>query len=79
MVDVRLDVIGERDIPLAVSDDESAALSVETPFVAGGGTRDYELLDNKPRIEEVELVGNKELDDFGMGTASYYDIAQLFR
>ena len=39
---------------------------------------DYESLRNKPSIEEVELVGNKELGDFGMGTASYYDISMLF-
>lgn len=46
---------------------------------SGGGTKDYEKLKNKPRIEDVELVGNKELGDFGMNLASEYDIAMLFR
>lgn len=31
-----------------------------------GGTRDYERLINKPRIEEVELIGNKDFEDLGL-------------
>ena len=44
-----------------------------------GGTRDYERLNNKPCIEDVELTGNRTLADFGMGAADAYDIHQLFR
>lgn len=56
------------------------AYSVDvTSTVSSGGTKDYEKLKNKPRIEDVELVGNKELGDFGMNLASEYDIAMLFK
>ena len=79
MVDVKLEIEGASDVPLKVAEPDGAKLGLDVPYVGGGGTRDYERLDNKPRIEEVELVGNKKLDDFGMGTASYYEIAQLFR
>lgn len=35
---------------------------------AGGGTDDYEDLENKPQIGGVELSGNKSLDDLGIKT-----------
>ena len=64
---------------------KQAVDAVERPYKAEvsssiiiGGTRNYERLSNKPRIEEVELVGNKDLEDFGMDFASRYDIAMLF-
>lgn len=41
--------------------------------------RDYERLDNLPSIEDVTLIGNRSLTDFGMGFADAYDIHQLFR
>ncbi len=44
-----------------------------------GNTRNYEALDNLPSIEEVVLIGNRSLTDFGMGFADAYDIHQLFR
>ena len=44
----------------------------------GGGVRDYELLANKPSIEEVVLVGNRVLEEFGFGTATRYEVHQLF-
>lgn len=46
---------------------------------SSGGTKNYERLTNKPRIEDVELIGNKELEDFGMDLATNYDIAMLFK
>lgn len=40
----------------------------------GGGTRDYQLLINRPQIESVLLEGNKLLSDFGLGSISEEDI-----
>lgn len=79
MVDVKLEIEGVSDVPLRVTEPDGAKLGLDVPYVGGGGTRDYERLDNKPRIEQVELVGNKELEDFGMDIASNYDIAMLFK
>lgn len=31
-----------------------------------GGTRDYEKLINRPRIEDVEVIGNKTFEDYGL-------------
>lgn len=33
---------------------------------SSSGTRDYEKLINKPRIEQVELIGNKDFEDLGL-------------
>lgn len=33
---------------------------------SGGGTMDYSLLENKPKVNNVELTGNKTLDDLGI-------------
>ena len=43
-----------------------------------GGTSDYQELLNKPRIEGVVLVGNRLLGEFGFGTATKYEVHQLF-
>lgn len=39
---------------------------------------DYNLLDNKPSIEGVELIGNRELDEIGLGRISGASILALF-
>ena len=38
----------------------------------------YEVLTNKPSIRGVELIGNKELEDFDIGTISIDQIDELF-
>ena len=63
MVDVKLEVDGGSDVVLRVSEDEGASLGVEVPYIGGGGYKDYEKLENKPRIEGVELVGDRKLTE----------------
>ena len=41
--------------------------------------RDYEQLSNLPSIEDIELIGNHDITDFGLTFADAYDIHQLFR
>lgn len=43
----------------------------------GGGTRDYELLVNRPQIEGIILEGNKLLSDFGLGDISEKEIEEI--
>lgn len=40
---------------------------------------DYNLLNNRPTIENVELVGNKSISDLGLGKAANSDILSLFK
>lgn len=39
---------------------------------------DYNHLKNKPRINEVELVGNRDLEDIGIASVTIEDIDMLF-
>jgi hypothetical protein len=45
---------------------------IESAGGGGGGTTDYTLLVNKPKINNVELVGNKSLNDLGIQPAGNY-------
>lgn len=45
---------------------DNAATVLSIDFLGGGGTSDYEELDNKPKINNVELIGNKSLSDLGI-------------
>lgn len=40
---------------------------------------DYNLLNNRPTIENVELVGNKSMSELGLGKAINSDILSLFK
>lgn len=40
--------------------------------------KDYNELFNKPMIEGIELIGNKELEEFGIIEASAQDILDIF-
>lgn len=43
----------------------------------GGGTNDYEALINKPRIELVELTGNKSFGALGLNPLDNMDLAEI--
>ena len=45
--------------------DENNVISA-TGGGGSGGTTDYELLENKPQINGIELLGNKSLTDLGI-------------
>ena len=45
--------------------DENNVISA-TGGGGSGGTTDYELLENKPQINDIELLGNKSLTDLGI-------------
>jgi hypothetical protein len=40
---------------------------------------DYNLLNHHPSIENVELVGNRSMSEFGLGKAANTDILSLFK
>ena len=41
-------------------------LAIKNGGGGGGGTSNYNLLSNKPQINDVELTGNKSLHDLGI-------------
>lgn len=42
-------------------------------------TSDYRKLINKPKIEGVELIGNKTFDDLGMSTITNFELEKLLK
>ena len=41
------------------------------------GTKDYEKLINKPSIESVELIGNKDFSDLGLTALDADDLLEI--
>lgn len=39
--------------------------------------RDYEKLDNKPSIEQVTLIGNKNFEDLGLSAMTADDLLEI--
>lgn len=53
-------------------DQEGNILTINSTGGGGGGTSDYTYLTNKPKINNVELNGNKSLNDLGIQPAGNY-------
>lgn len=57
------------------------SLSPKSAMVTGGldghGTKDYEHLVNKPKINHVELVGDKSFPELGIRTISSGEILDI--
>lgn len=45
---------------------------------ASSGTTNYEMLSNKPSINEITLIGNKSFEDLGVNTMTNLEIKELF-
>lgn len=78
----RLDVAFGESLPTII---DIVKKATDTPITEGGGSNDdeptttnYNDLINKPRIESVELIGNKTLDEIGVRTMTENEIDLLF-
>ena len=58
-----------------VTKTEVVEVPVEVPV---GGTTDYNELINKPKVNTVELKGNKSFEDLGLNRMSNSDLESLF-
>ena len=52
-------------------------LEVQEVMEGAGGTTDYDELNNKPRINNVELSGDKSLEDLGISPLSDSEIMEI--
>lgn len=73
-VDLRVDDV--LDVNFDLSDDPMLNLDVNESVTVGSS--DYNKLKNKPRINSVELVGDKSFDDLGMNTISNIELEEIF-
>ena len=63
------------EVEVEVSSDDP--IETETDLVIDDGVKDYNDLLNKPRIESVELVGDKSFDDLNLNKISNSEIEEL--
>lgn len=66
---------GNAPIPLTV---KSGTAPISLGFERVRATGDYNDLENKPSINEVELVGNKTFEDLGDSPLKNLDIQAIF-
>lgn len=60
-----------------ISGEEITASATMANRIRVNNTSDYTLLNNKPQIESVELIGNKSFNDLGLSNISNMRIEQL--
>ena len=67
-------VVTKQNVNGKVNTKQSISGRVDMP---SGGVRDYNLMSNKPSIEEITLVGNKSMSDFGDRELSNLEIQDI--
>lgn len=80
MIDVGLD--NQPKIEVEVLETDAVDVGIKTPVIQTG-SNDYEKLNNKPKINGVEVVGEKVSSDYGLQDEITFctnlDIDKLFR
>lgn len=74
-----------NDLNLSLDSTNDLNLSLETPVPLtfqldqgnSEGVRDYESLLNKPSIQNVVLIGNKNFEDLGLNPISANDLLEI--
>lgn len=66
------------EVNVTIAESGPRGLQGETGPPGPPGTANYNDLTNKPRIESVELIGNKTLDEIGIRAMTETDIGLLF-
>ena len=62
-----------------VSDNNIPAAAKMANKIEVNNTSDYNLLNNKPQIESVELQGNKTFNDLGLSSITNMRIEQIIK
>ena len=62
-----------------LSNNEISATAEVVNEIEVNNTSNYNLLQNKPQIESVELLGNKSFNDLGLSNISNMQIEQILK
>lgn len=62
-----------------LSNNEISATAGVVNEIEVNNTSNYNLLQNKPQIESVELLGNKTFNDLGLSNISNMQIEQILK
>lgn len=72
--------VSEEEIEQLITlsqESNSEQLVTVTQETGVGGTKDYNKLNNKPQINDVELIGNKSFEDLGAESLTNIDIENI--
>lgn len=69
-------ISGSGSLSASLSESSKVGGSLSMP---NARTTDYEALRNLPKINDVELRGNKQLDELGLQEVSNIEIDNLFK
>lgn len=70
-------IAGTEYTKVPQSREEQLLIDLKDVIEGSGGTTNYESLSNKPKINNVELNGNKSLDDIGVSSAIQTEVARI--
>ena len=73
---IDVEVIGTDQI-IEITESGDHEVEVEAEVSVNGGSKDYDDLSHKPRIEGVELEGDKSFDDLNLNKISNSEIEEL--
>lgn len=76
LVLVRAELSAEEKIKAKLSTTNQLKAELYMPEVIN--SNDYEKLVNKPKINDVEVVGNKTIEQYGVKTMSNIEIKEMF-
>lgn len=72
--------LDKEDLDIILDEQNSIDAEIEnSDIVPTGTTTDYEKLNNKPKIEGVELVDNRSFEDLGMKSLTNSELENLLK
>lgn len=72
--------LDKEDLDIILDEQNSIDAEIEnSDIVPTGITTDYEKLNNKPKIEGVELVDNRSFEDLGMKSLTNSELENLLK
>lgn len=72
--------LDKENLDIILDEQNSIDAEIEnSDIVPTGTTTDYEKLNNKPKIEGVELVDNRSFEDLGMKSLTNSELENLLK
>lgn len=68
----------EEELEIALEDEETFDVGLETDTIEVV-TTDYEKLNNLPKINDIELKGNKKLQELGLIELSNNELEEILK
>lgn len=68
----------ENELEITIEEEKTFDVELETNTIEVV-TSDYEKLNNLPKIHNIELIGNKELEELGLEELSNSELEEILK